>query len=84
MIIISNYAYSLLHVCCLEKDVLFNCCGLFVINIVFNILEVRYQCYGTWYAMRCSGRNCVGYTFAAISDTVEKDNRERFKCLVSL
>ena len=38
-------------------------------NLIF--IEIRYQCYGTWYAMRCSGRICVGYTYAAISDTVE-------------
>ena len=34
-------------------------------------IEIRYQCYGTWYAMRCSGRNFVGYTYTAISDTME-------------
>ena len=34
--------------------------------------------------MRGSGKHAVGYTFAVISDTVEKDNRERFKCLVSV
>ena len=50
----------------------------------FCFLEVRYQCYGSWYAMRGSGKHAVGYTFAVISDTVEKDNRERFKCLVSV
>ena len=38
-------------------------------NLIF--IEIRYQYYGTWYAMRCSGRICVGYTYAAISDTVE-------------
>lgn len=41
--------------------------------------QIRYQCYGTWFAMRGG----IGYTFAAISDTVEKDNRERFKCLLT-
>ncbi|KAL3869491.1 hypothetical protein ACJMK2_042165 [Sinanodonta woodiana] len=42
--------------------------------------QVRYQCMGTWFAVR----NGVGYTYAAIADTVQKDNRERFKCLLTL
>ena len=39
---------------------------------------IRYQCMGSWFAM--VGK--TGYTFAAIADTVEKDRREKFKCLV--
>ena len=35
---------------------------------------------GSWFAKLGS----EGYTFAAIADTVEKDDREKFKCLVSL
>ncbi|XP_060082564.1 uncharacterized protein LOC132561872 [Ylistrum balloti] len=42
--------------------------------------QTRYQCMGTWFARR-SGR---GYTYAAIADTVEKDTREKFKCLMTL
>ena len=34
---------------------------------------------GSWFAVR-SG---IGYTYAAIADTVEQDTREKFKCLVS-
>ncbi|XP_046543445.1 uncharacterized protein LOC124253673 [Haliotis rubra] len=41
---------------------------------------VRYQCMGSWFAMIGN----TGYTFAAIADTVEKDRRERFKCLMTL
>jgi hypothetical protein len=33
---------------------------------------------GSWFAVR-SG---IGYTYAAIADTVEQDTREKFKCLV--
>lgn len=35
---------------------------------------------GAWYAVK----NNVGYTFAAVADTVEADERERFKCMVSV
>ncbi|KAK7508265.1 hypothetical protein BaRGS_00000504 [Batillaria attramentaria] len=41
---------------------------------------VRYQCMGSWFAMIGN----TGYTFAAIADTVEKDRREKFKCLMTL
>ncbi|KAK7100147.1 uncharacterized protein [Littorina saxatilis] len=41
---------------------------------------IRYQCMGSWFAM--VGQ--TGYTFAAIADTVEKDRREKFKCLLTL
>ncbi|PVD22670.1 hypothetical protein C0Q70_15925 [Pomacea canaliculata] len=41
---------------------------------------IRYQCMGSWFAM-VSG---TGYTFAAIADTVQKDRREKFKCLMTL
>ena len=53
--------------------------------IIFDLVvlglytEVRYQCMGSWFAVR-SG---IGYTYAAIADTVEQDTREKFKCLVS-
>lgn len=33
---------------------------------------------GSWFAVR-SG---IGYTYAAVADTVEQDTREKFKCLV--
>lgn len=39
---------------------------------------MRYQCMGSWFAVR-SG---IGYTYAAVADTVEQDTREKFKCLV--
>ncbi|GFO36649.1 actin cytoplasmic type 5 [Plakobranchus ocellatus] len=42
--------------------------------------NVRYQCMGSWFAV-IGGK---GYTFAAIADTVEKDTREKFKCLITL
>ncbi|XP_050400479.1 uncharacterized protein LOC126817508 [Patella vulgata] len=42
--------------------------------------KIRYQCMGSWFAMVGS----TGYTYAAIADTVEKDRRERFKCLLTL
>lgn len=35
---------------------------------------------GAWYAVR----NGVGYTFAAVADTVEADAREKFKCMVRI
>ncbi|XP_064605817.1 uncharacterized protein LOC135470711 [Liolophura sinensis] len=38
--------------------------------------RIRYQCMGTW-----AGEN--GYTYAGIANTVEKDPRERFKCLLT-
>lgn len=41
---------------------------------------IRYQCMGSWFAV-IGGQ---GYTFAAIADTVEKDTREKFKCLITL
>lgn len=42
--------------------------------------RIRYQCMGAWYAVR----NGVGYTFAAVADTVEADAREKFKCMMTL
>ncbi|XP_061180042.1 uncharacterized protein LOC133188577 [Saccostrea echinata] len=42
--------------------------------------KLRYQCMGSWDAER----NGIGYTFAAIADTVNKDSREKFKCLLTL
>lgn len=33
---------------------------------------------GSWFAVR-SG---IGYTYAAVADTVEQDTREKFKCMV--
>ncbi|KAK3088306.1 hypothetical protein FSP39_017300 [Pinctada imbricata] len=42
--------------------------------------QIRYQCMGTWFAVR-SG---IGYTYAAVADTVEKDDREKYKCLMTL
>ncbi|XP_050400959.1 uncharacterized protein LOC126817841 [Patella vulgata] len=42
--------------------------------------KIRYQCMGSWFAMVGS----TGYTYAAIADTVEKDRRERFKCLMTV
>ncbi|CAG2194472.1 unnamed protein product [Mytilus edulis] len=42
--------------------------------------QIRYQCMGAWYAVK----NGVGYTFAAVADTVEADERERFKCMMTL
>ncbi|XP_076462580.1 uncharacterized protein LOC143294945 [Babylonia areolata] len=41
---------------------------------------IRYQCMGSWFAMVGN----TGYTFAAIAQVVEKDKRERFKCLMTL
>ncbi|GFR94202.1 hypothetical protein ElyMa_004396600 [Elysia marginata] len=41
---------------------------------------IRYQCMGSWFAV-IGGK---GYTFAAVADTVEKDPREKFKCLITL
>ncbi|XP_005095831.1 uncharacterized protein LOC101854317 [Aplysia californica] len=40
---------------------------------------IRYQCMGSWYAL-IDGE---GYTFASIADTVEKDTREKYKCLMT-
>ena len=34
---------------------------------------------GSWFAVK----NGIGYTYAAIADTMEEDPREKFKCLVS-
>ena len=34
---------------------------------------------GSWFALIDN----EGYTFAAIADTVEKDTREKYKCLVN-
>ncbi|KAJ8306456.1 hypothetical protein KUTeg_017001 [Tegillarca granosa] len=42
--------------------------------------QIRYQCLGSWFAVK-SG---VGYTYAAIMDTVEGDPREVYKCLMTL
>ncbi|KAK3085422.1 hypothetical protein FSP39_003071 [Pinctada imbricata] len=42
--------------------------------------KVRYQCMGSWSA-KMSG---VTYKFAAIADTVEKDNKEKYKCLMTI
>lgn len=42
--------------------------------------QIRYQCMGSWYAVK----NGVGYTFAAVADTVEADEREKFKCMMTL
>lgn len=44
---------------------------------------IRYQCFGTWFVMRGSGDNAIGYTYAVIADTVENDQREKFKCLMT-
>lgn len=33
---------------------------------------------GSWFAVR----NGIGYTYAAVADTVEQDTREKFKCMV--
>jgi hypothetical protein len=33
---------------------------------------------GSWYAVK----NGVGYTFAAVAENVQADEREKFKCLV--
>ncbi|KAK6188389.1 hypothetical protein SNE40_004570 [Patella caerulea] len=41
---------------------------------------VRYQCMGTWSAMV----GPVSYTFAAVADTVERETRKRFKCLMTV
>ncbi|KAL5016724.1 hypothetical protein ScPMuIL_006313 [Solemya velum] len=45
-----------------------------------RFIQKRYQCMGSWFAVK-QGRG--GYTYTAIADTVEKDNRERFKCLMT-
>lgn len=42
--------------------------------------QIRYQCMGSWFAVR-SG---IGYTYAAVADTVEQDTREKFKCMMTL
>ncbi|KAL4235651.1 hypothetical protein ACF0H5_004046 [Mactra antiquata] len=44
---------------------------------------IRYQCFGTWFAMRGTGSSAIGYTYAVIADTVENDQREKFKCLMT-
>ncbi|KAH3847544.1 hypothetical protein DPMN_089869, partial [Dreissena polymorpha] len=47
---------------------------------------VRYKCLGTWYAIKgqsTDGNGGTGYTYAAIEDTVENDQREKFKCLMT-
>ncbi|BFY99325.1 hypothetical protein BsWGS_02365 [Bradybaena similaris] len=41
---------------------------------------IRYQCMGSWFAV-IGG---IGYTFAAIMNTVEKDTREKYKCMMTL
>nr|XP_022345141.1 uncharacterized protein LOC111137784 isoform X2 [Crassostrea virginica] len=42
--------------------------------------QIRYQCMGSWFAVK----NGIGYTYAAIADTMEEDTREKFKCLMTL
>ncbi|XP_060593949.1 uncharacterized protein LOC132748376 [Ruditapes philippinarum] len=44
---------------------------------------IRYQCFGTWFVMRGKYPNEIGYTYAVIADTVENDQREKFKCLMT-
>ncbi|CAL1544750.1 unnamed protein product [Lymnaea stagnalis] len=41
---------------------------------------IRYQCMGNWFAV-VGG---IGYSFAAVADTVQKDTREKYKCMMTL
>lgn len=42
--------------------------------------DILYKCMGSWYAVK----NGVGYTFAAVAENVQADEREKFKCLMTL
>ncbi|WAR23603.1 hypothetical protein MAR_037272, partial [Mya arenaria] len=59
----------------------------YIDNQVFRMTYAMCRdCLGTWYAMKGQdkqGRGGTGYTYAAIEDTVEKDTREKFKCLMT-
>lgn len=51
-----------------------------MLHVISLSSGIRYQCMGTWYAKV----DDIGYTYAAIAHTVQKDNREKYKCLVRL